>query len=104
MTSIDRFSADAARSYIASADTTRASAPEAASGQPAASEGGRRPDSITLSTNALQLAAARAAVQNVPDIRDTKVAAIKLQVDSGTYSVPAHVLARKMVEAAKTTT
>jgi anti-sigma28 factor (negative regulator of flagellin synthesis) len=34
-------------------------------------------------------------------VREQKVAEIKQQVDSGTYQVPAHVLARKMVDASK---
>ena len=102
MNSIERFSTDATRTYLAGAESTRTTAP-ATPAQAARTESGRTPDSITLSTNARQLAAARTEIQNVPDVRENKVAAIKQQVEAGTYFVPAHVLARKMVEAAKTT-
>ena len=45
------------------------------------------------------MAAARDAVSNAPDVRDQKVSQIKQQVSDGTYSVPAKVLARKMLDA-----
>lgn len=54
-------------------------------------------DSVSLSDGARSLAAAREAVQNAPDVRDQKVAQIKQQVDSGTYSVPSSVLARNIL-------
>ncbi len=55
-------------------------------------------DSVSFSDNAKSLAAARSAVQNVPDVREQRVAEIKQQVSDGTYNVPAHVLARKMLD------
>lgn len=103
MNSIERLSTDATRTYLSNVESTRSTAP-AAPVSTGKGESGRTPDSVSLSTNARLLAAARTEVQNVPDVRENKVAAIKQQVDAGTYSVPAHVLARKMVEAAKTTT
>lgn len=102
MNSIERFSTDATRSYLAGAESTRTTAAAAPTSM-RNGESGRTPDSVSLSTNARQLAAARTEIQNLPDVRENKVAAIKQQVDAGTYFVPAHVLARKMAEAAKTT-
>ena len=60
----------------------------------------RAADQVTLSDSARSLASAQDAVRSAPDIREQKVAAIKQQVESGTYQVSARVLARKMVDAA----
>ena len=54
-------------------------------------------DSVTLSDDARSLASARDAVINAPDVRDQRVADIKQYMSDGTYSVPANVLARKML-------
>jgi flagellar biosynthesis anti-sigma factor FlgM len=54
-------------------------------------------DSVSVSDSARSLASAREAVQNAPDVREQKVADIKQRVADGTYSVPARVLARKML-------
>ena len=101
--SIDRLGAQgAARTYIQNADVTRAAGAKDA--PKAAHHHGHRAvgDSVTLSSDARSLAAARDAVQNSPDVREQKVNEIKQRVDSGTYDVPAHVLARNMVDASKT--
>lgn len=103
MSSIDRFSAEATRTYLSGTDTARTPATQTPAAEQPRSESGRRPDSISLSTTARQLAAARAEVDKAPDTRELKVAAIKQQIETGTYDVPAHVLARKMVQAAHTT-
>ena len=47
------------------------------------------------------VANAREAVQQVPAVREEKVAEIKQRVSDGTYTVSSQVLARKMVDAAK---
>ena len=39
-------------------------------------------------------------MKNAPDVRDQKVADIKQHLSDGTYSVPAKVLARKMLDSA----
>ena len=96
--SIERLSQhEAARTYLQNAETARAAS--AASASDAAAQAGvaRRPDSVSLSDNARTLATARAAVQQAPDVRDAKVAEIKQRVQDGTYNVPAHLLARKML-------
>ena len=102
--SIDRLAAqDAARTYVQNAQTAelgRTAAGGAANpgrAEHAAARRASRPDSVTLSANARSLVAAREAVNAAPDVREDKVAAIKQRISDGTYSVPAHVLARKML-------
>jgi negative regulator of flagellin synthesis FlgM len=91
---------EAARTYLQNADSARAAS--AASNAAEANSGvTRRPDSVSLSDNARTLATARAAVQQAPDVREGKVADIKQRVQDGTYNVPAHMLARKLIEASK---
>jgi negative regulator of flagellin synthesis FlgM len=96
---------DAARAYVQSTDATRAAGASTAgvvtqqASKAAQQSQAQTADSVTLSDSARSLAAARDAVQNAPDVREQKVAEIKQHVDSGTYEVPASVLARKMLEA-----
>lgn len=97
--SIDKLGAQgAARTYIQNADVARAAGAGKAEhhhGQKA-----QKADSVTLSADARALASAREAVQSAPDVRADKVSEIKQRVDSGTYEVPASVLARNMIDAA----
>jgi negative regulator of flagellin synthesis FlgM len=98
--SIDRIAGqDAARSYIQNTDAARTANANAAQQARAYQQTARtsRADSVTLSDDARSLAAARDAVRSAPDVRHEKVAAIKQQVDSGTYQVAAHVLARNLL-------
>jgi negative regulator of flagellin synthesis FlgM len=90
---------EAARTYLQNADSARGA--NAAGNTSADLKAGvtRRPDSVSLSDNARSLANARAAVQQAPDVRDAKVADIKQRVEDGTYNVPSHVLARKLMDA-----
>ena len=98
--SIERLSQhEAARTYLQSAEGARAASaptPSDADAQPGVV---RRADSVSLSADARALAAARAAVLDAPDTRQPKVAEVKQRVEDGTYSVPAHVLARKLIDA-----
>ena len=101
MSSIDRIPQDAARTYVQNADATRTAGAQ----QPNAPQAGKaqrghaaKADSVTLSDSARQLAAARQAVQDAPDVREQKVAEIKQQVSDGTYQVSPQVLARKMLK------
>jgi negative regulator of flagellin synthesis FlgM len=103
MNSIDRISVqDAARLYAQNTDVSRASGPTAAV-QPAGKAHPRShvptTDSVTLSDSARSMAAARTAVQNAPDVREQKVAAIKQQINDGTYQVSSRMLARHMLDA-----
>jgi flagellar biosynthesis anti-sigma factor FlgM len=101
MSSIERLGHhEAARTYLQNAELARSgtSGPSPADAE-APAAGARRPDSVSLSFNARALAAAREAVLAAPDVREHKVAEIKQRVEDGTYSVPAHVLARRLLEA-----
>jgi negative regulator of flagellin synthesis FlgM len=100
MNSIDRLSGqEAARTYVQNADVARTGgAPQTHKAYTHHAQPSQSVDSVTLSESARSLAAARDAVQNAPDVREQKVAEIKQQVTSGTYTVSARVLARKMLE------
>ena len=98
--SIERLSHyEAARTYLQNAESARAASAANPTDGDAQANAARRPDSVSLSADARTLATARAAVQQAPDVRDTKVAEIKQRVEDGTYSVPAHVLARNLIDA-----
>jgi len=55
-----------------------------------------------LSDSARSLAAARKAVEEAMDVREQRVAEIRQRVADGTYVVPSHTLARKMLGASDT--
>ena len=98
MNSIDNnLSASAARTYVQNADAARAAQANRAQ-QADTAPRANRADSVELSSNARRMAAARDAVQNTPDVRQEKVDAIKQRIESGTYEVPARVLARKLLD------
>jgi negative regulator of flagellin synthesis FlgM len=99
MSSIDRLAAqDAARTYTQNTDVARAGgAQKTSQTQSNQPRQATSVDSITLSDDARSLASARDAVQNAPDVRTQKVDDIKQQLSDGTYSVPASVLARAML-------
>jgi flagellar biosynthesis anti-sigma factor FlgM len=101
MSTIDRFSSDASRVYLQQTDAARTAAASNAAAH--AGKGhhahAAKADSVTLSDSARSLANARAEVDKAPDVREQKVAEIKQQVETGTYQVSAHVLARKMLDA-----
>ena len=95
--SIERLSAESAsRTYVQQAQQRPAGA--AADGSKAAAQPQSRVDTVTLSSNAKSLAAARDAVSaSNGDLREDKVADIKQRINDGTYSVDARVLARTML-------
>jgi negative regulator of flagellin synthesis FlgM len=102
MSSIERLGHhEAARTYLQNAEIARAASQpaQAKDADSSSAAAARRSDSVSLSDYARSLAAAREAVQNAPDVRGEKVAEIKQRVEDGTYTVPAHVLARKLIEA-----
>ena len=96
-------SQDAARTYVQNADVARsgnAARAKGANASRAHHHSSPKADSVSLSADARSLAAARDTVKSAPDVREQKVADIKQRVDTGTYQVPARVLARKMLDAA----
>src|SRR3954469_24022814 len=98
MNSIERISAqNISRTYVHNADATQHNA---AKSEKAPQQRSQPPktDSVSLSDSARSLAAARHAVDTASDVREQKVADIKQQLESGTYSVSSRVLARKMLD------
>ena len=98
--SIERLhSESASRAYVQQAQTQRANAgASSAKDSGSAARPESRVDTVSLSSNAKSLAAAREAVQaSDGDIRHDKVADIKRRLDDGTYQVDAKVLAQKML-------
>lgn len=55
------------------------------------------PDTVTVSVDARMLARITETAQAAPDIRADKVAALKEQVDSGTYAVDNSAIAQSML-------
>jgi negative regulator of flagellin synthesis FlgM len=99
MNSIDRVGGqEAARTYVQNADVARAGSASQTGKAHHHAQPSKSVDSVTLSDSARSMAAARDAVQNAPDVREEKVAEIKQRVADGTYSVPARILARKMLD------
>ena len=62
--------------------------------QTQANQGG---DTLEVSDRGRELANAQQAVEDAPDVRTDKVAAIKQRIADGTYQVSADVLARKLL-------
>jgi flagellar biosynthesis anti-sigma factor FlgM len=60
-------------------------------------QGAGASDRADLSDRARLLGKARAAFQNTSEVNQEKVADIKQRVDSGTYTVPADQLARRLL-------
>lgn len=56
-----------------------------------------RGDSVSLSPKARQLQAAREALAAMPEIREEKVAAIRAQIEAGTYEIDGEKIADKMM-------
>jgi negative regulator of flagellin synthesis FlgM len=54
-------------------------------------------DSVSLSPQARELRSAREALTALPDIREEKVAAIRAQIEAGTYKVDSEKTAAKMI-------
>lgn len=56
------------------------------------------PDTVEISDKSRELARARQAVEDAPEVRADKVADIKKRIEDGTYSVSPQALARKLLE------
>jgi negative regulator of flagellin synthesis FlgM len=54
-------------------------------------------DSVSLSHQARWLQAAREALAEIPEIREERVAAIRAQIEAGTYKVDGEKIADKMI-------
>lgn len=54
-------------------------------------------DRVKLSQQVRELHAARAAISQMPDIREEKVTAIRAQIEAGTYKVDSEKIAAKMI-------
>ena len=57
-----------------------------------------RGDTLEISDRARELAKARQAVDQAPEVRAEKVADIKKRIEDGTYSVSPKILARKLLD------
>ena len=55
-------------------------------------------DSVELSQSARDLQKAQKTLQDLPDIREDKVAALKQQVENGTYAIRADKIAANMLK------
>jgi negative regulator of flagellin synthesis FlgM len=55
-------------------------------------------DSVELSQSARDLQKAQKALQDLPDIREDKVAALKQQIENGTYDIRADKIAANMLK------
>jgi negative regulator of flagellin synthesis FlgM len=65
-------------------------------GSAKARKAGQRPDQASLSAEAQELLQARRAVQESPDVRADRVAALRQQIQDGTYRVDEQALARRL--------
>lgn len=89
---IDRLGHKAVEAYV---QKTRGANEKAA--LPSSREIGRvEQDEVTISQTARELQEALKAVQNLPEVRERKVAAIKRQVEEGTYVISVEALAAKL--------
>ncbi len=58
-------------------------------------------DEVSISKGAREMQEAQRAVQNAPDVREAKVAAIKKQIQEGTYNVSTESLVDKLLSVFK---
>lgn len=92
---IDKIGQKAVEAYV---QKTQTSGIEKLPGQ--ASHEAKKPeqqDEISISTAAREMQEARKAVEDAPDVREDKVAAIKKQIQEGTYRVPAEAVVEKLL-------
>jgi negative regulator of flagellin synthesis FlgM len=54
-------------------------------------------DKVSLSSRVRELQAARTAAAAIPEVREEKVAAIRAQIEAGTYVVDGEKIADKMI-------
>ncbi len=63
-------------------------------------QGNELKDKLAVSDEALQVQKGRQAYEQLPDVREDKVAELKQQVRSGNYDVSGEEVAEKMIEEA----
>ena len=66
--------------------------------QAAETEGENRRDNVELSQSARDLQSAQKALQDLPDIREDKVAALKQQIENGAYHIRTDKIAANMLK------
>ena len=54
-------------------------------------------DRVSISFRARELAAARRALEIIPDVRPDKVADLKARIEAGTYRIDSEAIADKMI-------
>jgi negative regulator of flagellin synthesis FlgM len=57
-----------------------------------------RMDTVEISDTAKRIQEARKQLDEIPDIREDKVAQLKRQIDNGTYAINAEKIADKMIK------
>lgn len=96
--SIDRLGAhEAARAYTQNAEPTKVSKASGAKGVEG-NQSKAASDQVSLSAEARALAQARKAVDGAPDVREDRIAAIKQQIENGTYNVSPEALAKSILQ------
>ncbi len=63
-----------------------------------ASRAGRRSDEITISNEAQQLRRVLDAVEELPDLREARIAQLRQQLAQGQYSVDVAAIAERLVD------
>ena len=63
-----------------------------------AANAGAKTDTVDISDAAKRVNAAREELDQIPDVRENKVAELKAQVENGTYKVNSEEIAEKMLK------
>ena len=59
---------------------------------------GVKTDTVDISDTAKRVSAARDELNKIPDVREEKVAALKKEIENGTYKVDSEEIAEKMLK------
>lgn len=66
--------------------------------QPKSTAGAKVSDKLQISSMGKDIQSAKAALSNVPDVREDVVASVKARIDAGTYQVSAESFAEKLMQ------
>ncbi len=80
------------------AQAQSASAPDSTRRAARGGAAGRRTDEVALSANAQSFARVMEAVQQQPEVRADRVAAVRARIENGTYGIDAQVIAQRLHE------